>query len=253
MIIADTHVHFYPCYDAGLALRGLISRLHLLDPASEKAAFLTERQECCFFTDLRDGRIDLPDGLTVEATPEDDALRVVDGGKHELYLFAGRQIATKERLEVLTLASDTMIEDGLPTRDVISQALKNGSVPVLAWALGKWLGKRNGIVGELIRSYGNNELLVGDSSMRPTFFPQPALINEAISKGTSIIAGSDPLPFKGDEQYMGTYATLIDGAIEESAPVTSVKNILRTSTNTSFRRTGNRCGIVSVIGRQIKL
>jgi hypothetical protein len=253
MIIADTHVHFYPCYDAGLALRGLIARLHLLDPGAEKAAFLTERQECCFFTDLRDGRIDLPDGLTVEPTPEADALSVLDGGKHEMYLFAGRQIATKERLEVLTLASDTIIEDGLPTREVISQALKNGSVPVLAWALGKWLGKRNGIVGELLRSYSNNELLVGDSSMRPTCFPQPALINDAIRKGTSIIAGSDPLPFKGDEQYMGTYATLIDGSINESAPVTSVRNILHTATSASFKRTGTRCGIVSVVARQVKL
>lgn len=252
MIIADTHIHFYPSYDTSTAFNHLIDNLHKLNPSATKAAFLTERKECCFFSDLRDDRIPLSDAIKVKETPEPDALLITHADKPPIYLFAGRQIATAERLEILSLTSDCMIDDDLPARDIIHETETIGAIPVLAWALGKWTGRRNSKVANLIRSYSSQKLLIGDSSMRPSFFPQPSLINEAIAKGTTIIAGSDPLPFKGDDKYMGTYATLIDASIDETAPVTSMRRILH-SNSKIFTRTGSRCNPLTVITRQLKM
>ncbi len=252
MIIADTHVHFYPCCLISKAFHALLGNLSALDPSATKVAFLTERKECCFFSDLRSGRIPLPHIFSVEETPEEGALRILEDGKPVLYIFAGRQTATAERLEVLSLTSDTIIEDGLPARDIIDKVNDEGAIPVIPWAFGKWTGKRHGIVKELIRTHNSDKLLIGDSSMRPSFLPASPLITSARNKGIPVIAGSDPLPFNGDEYYMGRYATLIDGTIDESTPVTSIRKLLR-SGNKTISTTGSRCNIVSVITRQCKL
>lgn len=260
MIIADTHIHFYPCYDTESAFHFIINNLNSVthpdsrtpSPEPRKAVFLAERRECCFFADLRDGRIPLTDRFTVEQTPEPDAMRVVEKDRLAFYLFAGRQMATAERLEILSLASGAVIEDGLPAAETVRNVEQNNGVPVLTWALGKWLFQRKKTVLDLIHSFGPQKLLIGDSSMRPAILPQPGPMNIAEKKGFSILAGSDPLPFKGDEQFMGTYTTLIDGDIDENNPATSVRQLLKAGPK-KISRAGQRSSIIAVMNRQLKL
>ncbi|MDR4506612.1 MAG: hypothetical protein MRK01_17725 [Candidatus Scalindua sp.] len=40
--------------------------------------------------------------------------------------MAGRQIVTREKLEVLSIASDQNIEDGLPIEEVIKKLIDKG-------------------------------------------------------------------------------------------------------------------------------
>ena len=52
-IIADTHVHVYPCYDAREIFSSAFSRLKQLGgPDAAKAILLTERFDCHFFREI---------------------------------------------------------------------------------------------------------------------------------------------------------------------------------------------------------
>ncbi len=252
MIIADAHLHIYPCYDVGLAFRKLIDNLNACSSTALKAAFLAERSECHFFPDLRGGRIPVPDGFSVEETGEGTSLRIMQDGRFAFYLLAGRQVATAERLEVLALTSDQIIDDGTSAADVIEQAGDEGGIPVLTWALGKWTLKRKRIVKQLIDTFGPQRLILGDSSLRPSLLPEPGLFGYAAAKGFTILAGSDPLPSRGDERFMGRYATLIGGDVDDVTPASSVRELLKLGPE-GISICGRRGSIMEVLRRQMKL
>ena len=190
---------------------------------------LTERHDCHAFRDLPGDRL------------ESNAVRWGEG-----WILAGRQVVTRERLEVLALTTDADIADGQPIGDVFSRIRDTGGVPVLSWAPGKWFFKRGAIVARLIDQEEPGSFLLGDTSLRPTVWPEPAPMRGAKGLGFSVVAGSDPLPFPGEEKYAGTYATTAEGVFDAARPVSSMRVILR---GRGLRVVGNRCGPMEVFGR----
>lgn len=226
MIIADTHVHLYPCYDLEAALRGLAGRLRALAPGAQAAAFLTERHDCHVFAGLRDGAIRLPD-ISVTPSAEAEAVRV-SCAAGDLIVWAGRQLVTAERIEVLALTTDAVLADGMRARDALAAVREAGGVPVLPWGLGKWFLRRGDLVRELIETAAPGDLTVGDSAMRPRGWPEPGIMRMARTFGLPVLAGSDPLPLPGEERLMGTYATCFNHSLDTDRPVTSIRAILTT-------------------------
>jgi hypothetical protein len=251
-LIADTHVHMYPCYDYRMAFQTLVENLRVLQPSAMAAAFLAERHDCRFFQDLALGRI--PEnriGLTIEPTHETNAL-VLKKNKHAvLYLFAGRQIACAERIEVLALTVDAAISDNLPAVDAIEAVLDAGGMPVLSWAPGKWLFRRARVVADILEKATPGRLLIGDSSLRPPLWKTPRLMQQAQHMGFGTIAGSDPLPFSGEEHYLGTFGSIIPGAFDPVKPVSSVRTGLGAHGD-GFTRMGKRCSLLQTIRRVVK-
>ncbi|HAS81373.1 MAG TPA: hypothetical protein DCS43_01525 [Verrucomicrobia bacterium] len=243
-IIVDTHVHLYPEYDREAALCACAQRLELLAPSTVTFACLAERHDCHAYKALlakvaADGGNDpryqvLEDGHCIVFRP--------GGGESPLFVLPGRQIATRERLEILCLGGDASIPDGEPAELTIRRISEVGGMPVLAWAVGKWLFKRRRIVAKLLNQFGPDRLLIGDSAMRPTFWPEPAAMRRATREGYHVIAGSDPLPRTGDEHWTGRYATLIECALDPQKPSETLLRALR-NRHTSIRRVGSRCGI----------
>lgn len=257
-VIADTHIHLYGCYDIKLAFEVLFRNLgrRTVDawPAFSdgvtKAAFLTERQDCDFFGQLASGALNSSlSGIGLDETPERGCL-AVDSAAGRLLLFAGRQIATKERIEVLGLAMTEKIPDGTVAADAVKIIKEYGGVPVLPWALGKWLAGRGRVVRGLIEASEAGGILLGDSSMRPTVWPEPGLMKLARKKGIGIVAGSDPLPVAGEENKMGVYATAIHGEIDPARPVACARQILLERQH-DFKPVGSRRGLVEVLSRAI--
>lgn len=239
-LIADTHVHLYSCYDLPLAVRSLLGNLGRLDERAAKAGFLAERAGDHAFRDLQEGRLRLATaGLGVEPSSEAGALALTEGGKQCLWLFAGRQIVTRERIEVLALTADLSIPDRLPAAQVIEAVLAEGGIPVLSWAPGKWFLARGRLIRGLMTRFGPGKILLGDTSLRPTVWPEPRLMRLGARQGIGIVAGSDPLPFAGEERYLGTWATRLDGPFEPQRPVTSVRAVLM-SPDTRHTRMGKR-------------
>ena len=209
-IIADTHFHLYERYDIDRALRSLQQNLLKLAAPSatgqktQLVACLTERRDCDFFERFFQAPFSM-DGL--EMRPGDDGLSLILQGEPGLTLFAGSQIVTAERLEVLALVCRERFRDGLPAADTLAAIQAAGGVAVLPWSPGKWLGRRGERVRELLESHAPATLSVGDTAMRPRGTPEPALITLARKRGHACVAGSDPLPVAGEEAVMGRYAS----------------------------------------------
>lgn len=234
-VIADTHVHVYSCYDVARLLDGLQARLSALVPGAVQVAFLTEGKGVQAFDDLR-GRLGAwTIGPSVEsgchvATREDGAA---------VYIVSGRQIVTRERIEILALATSEIIADGQAASDTVKSVLAANGVPVVGWAPGKWFFGRGKVVASLIALYGPGQLALGDTTLRATCWPEPLLMRAARRRGYTVLAGSDPLPFAGEEVRAGTYATVLEGAFDKQRPLTSLRELLQSgSAHTLGRRSG---------------
>ena len=81
-----------------------------------------------------------------------------------LYVIAGRQIITRERLEVLALCTAKEFADGEEVETVLDKVRRAGGLPVLPWGAGKWWGTRGRIVTELLRKGQGESLRCGPSA-----------------------------------------------------------------------------------------
>jgi len=227
MIVADTHLHLYPHYDFARVVQGCINRLTTLEPDAVCAGYLAERSDCRVYRALRDGSGG-PSSEEIQVGLTDDGvcLELRSFGQSPLYLCPGRQIVTEERLEILCLTCDADIPDGLPAERAVNRIREVGGVPVLTWAVGKWLFRRAGIVRSLLEQFGPSELLLGDSAMRPVFWPTPHPMRIGRSRGYRIVAGTDPLPADGEERVMGSYGSLFEAEFDAGRASESLRTAL---------------------------
>lgn len=231
-VVADTHVHLYPCYDVGRALSVLAANLRRAAPAGDAVClgFLAERHDCAVHAALRDGRRVPADGFEVAPAPDGRAVIVRTGddrARDDVYLLPGRQVVARERVEILALATEASVPDGLPAAEAVARVLDAGAVPVLAWAPGKWFLERGKVVRALIDRFAERGLLIGDSTLRPGVWPEPRLMRLARARGCRVLAGSDPLPFPGEEAMPGTYASLLEGSFNPADALASAASLLR--------------------------
>lgn len=221
-IACDTHVHLYDNYDLvrfiESARRNLINNAkpYLKEDAVNTSLVLClcERFDCSYFSKLPELLQDCPniaiDNTAVNTSHGKNYLKFQTGGLL-LYLISGRQIATLERLEILALAVNEQIPDGMSFKAAHAAIKNHGGISVLPWSAGKWIGKRRKIVEQIINELSPSELLIGDTSLRPRSFSEPKLMKLARRKGFHIIAGSDPLPLDGEDIMAGRYGIFSSG------------------------------------------
>lgn len=246
-ILIDSHVHIYPHYDTGVLLDAFQNRI-CSSRASAGVMMLAEREGTDAFASWASGDA-LPDGYTTTQSDETSFI-LRKANQPDIVVVAGRQIACAERIEILALATRATFHDGTPAKVTIAEVIDAGAVPVLAWGVGKWFFKRAKIVASLLESFEGKQLLIGDPSLRPVFWPTPRLMAAAAAKGRRVIAGSDPLPPKNEETRVGQYADLAPNAfLDLSAPLTpQIVSILNTHT---LIRTGRRAGLVEFFRRMV--
>lgn len=188
---ADTHVHFYPHYDPVKFFNAALNNLN----GEVKILYLTERARESFYNELKVLEIE---GFQINS--KDTVIvvtRIVD--KEKLFIIPGFQIITESKLEILSLASNIRIADGLSEEETISLINNEGAIAVIPWSPGKWIGKR----GEIIKR------LLNTSSVR-----SGEILNSALHFNWSknALFGSDPLPLKDEEKYIGTLGVTGDGS-----------------------------------------
>ena len=251
MLICDGHAHLYPRYDLALALDCLVANLRRLAPPGDRPplllACLAERAGMSVFSGadfpMRAGQYEIHPG------PEPACLTVKCAGDEALFLVLGRQYAAAERLEVLGLALPAAEElDGLPAREIIRRVRAAGGLPVLPWAPGKWFFKRGRLVAELIGESRPGELWLGDTALRPTIWPLPALLRRAQSRGLPWLPGSDPLPLAGEERRLGVYGCVGRDGFDPGRPVTALRELLRQPPG-AFQPAGRRAGVFDAARR----
>ncbi len=252
-IVADTHVHIYPCYDLQTFSDMLEQNLKKVGAGQTiRLGFLTERHDCSFFDDVKTGKVDLAllCGGNIKIGPDESSLIRDNGSGEKCILLPGRQVVTEERIEILALATTVNVPDGMLAVDTVTMILDNGGVPVVAWAPGKWFGARGDVVRNLLDSFNPARLLIGDSSMRPTVWAEPLIMRDARKRGFRIIAGSDPLPFSGEETIAGTYCSVFDASFGLASPLASARNMLWNAQD--ITTVGHRCGPLKMLTRMYK-
>jgi hypothetical protein len=227
MIFFDAHLHLYPAYDRDRFFDAFATHAARLAPGAATWAGALM---------LREGQGTL--GRLLDATTRPGrhwqcvrapapGISVMSDGEREVVLFAARQVATRERIELLGLFSEADVPDGLSLAETGRRLRGAGALPVLAWGLGKWLFGRGLAVKALIDATENpDDLLIGDSALRPSFCGLPRLMRRAQNKGLRLIYGSDPLPRPDEESVAGQYASLIAGDLGCGDPAAALRRRL---------------------------
>jgi hypothetical protein len=261
-IFIDGHVHLYPNFDIALAIKtGLYNMKSAYgEEAGSKEIvhiwLLTERNDCNFFRQIRKSSVLLIDNdMKIEAATDSQSLQVRNkkAAAPMLYILPGSQIVSRDGLEVCALTIDAVIPDRRDsTEEIIDQVIAGSGIPALNWAPGKWFFSRGKIVRRIIETNRTKSLLIGDTSMRPAFWPTPGLMKRAREYGYKIIAGSDPLPFHGEEANIGTYGFKLEGYFDPEKPTESVRTLLL-NPQTKVELFGRRSDSLKFIKRQYKI
>lgn len=142
---------------------------------------------------------------TVDPTADPSTLVARDGSR-VLLLVAGRQVVTREGLEVLLLGTRVTMPDGRPVREVLTDGERAGALRVIPWGVGKWLFGRGRLVNELVDAARPGEgFFLGDSGGRPVFWTSPRHFDRAARHGIRVLPGTDPLPFASEVSRPGSY------------------------------------------------
>lgn len=247
-LLMDGHVHLYPGYDWCVAARSLVENLgkHAGGDAV-LLGLLAEGAGCGFFREVRanPGKY-CAVGLAIEPSADPGALVVRAGGQVKAYLIAGRQVVTAERLEVLAVGTDGVIPDGEPVQRTLERVREAGAVAVLSWSPGKWFFARGRIVRRLLAEAPAGSFFLGDTALRPMYWPFPSLMALGRRRGFKVLAGSDPLPLPDEERRIGTYGVCVRAAFDAAAPAESVRRMLAYG-NVFYTTVGERmCPLVFI-------
>lgn len=164
---------------------------------------------------------------TLAGTGEEHSLVARRSAGESVVLVAGRQIATRERLEVLALGRDADIPDELPLEEALRRVRDSGALPVLPWGFGKWAGRRGALVAATLARPGG-ELYLGDNSNRLQLAGMPRLLREAGERGVLVLPGTDPLPFPSHAGRAGSFGFVLEGAVDPLRPAADLLRRVRT-------------------------
>ena len=233
----DTHVHIYDCFELGTLLDGAAENFR---QAAENAGaqqyasviMLTETSREDRFTSLAEAAAEgsrLSTAWSFSTTSEPESLVADRQGQQPLLIIAGRQIITKEKLEILALATTFRCSDGQPAGEVIEAINAADGIAVAPWGVGKWWGKRGRLMSSLLQRFPAHQLALGDNSGRPWFMRSSVHFREARKQSRHILPGSDPLPFSGEAGRPGSVGCVLDHAIDPERPAAELRNILTNS------------------------
>jgi len=183
---------------------------------------LAESTGCDAFAALAAGRLDAGP-WRIEATAEPVALRATRAGRPPLILIAGRQLVSRERLEVLALGLARPLSDGVPARETVAAAAAAGALAVLPWGLGKWTGRRRAVVLDLVARPPEGRLWAGDNGGRPALLPRPRLLARAEARGCPVLPGSDPLPLPAEVARAGSFGFVAATGLDAERPFAALK------------------------------
>lgn len=252
-IAIDAHAHLRRCFGLSRFLDHAAANIRRAsDSPPLGVLLLAESGGCVRFEELVTLPGDPSGSWTFERTGEPGSLVARHRSRTGLLLIAGRQIVTRERLEILSLASAARIEDGLPVDETIGAAGEAGAITVLPWGFGKWWGGRGKIVRQILESVRPGELFLGDNGNRPRPGVRPRLFREAERRGIRILSGSDPLSLPNQVARVARYGTLLSASLDMQRPAAGIEALLRSrgTTTTTF---GRRDGAASFLRAQLRI
>jgi len=266
-VFIDGHVHIYPDFSLDQFLEAAsvnFSRAAGMDRIAGEIQYvlaLTESEGFNVFDELKQKAVapdETGDGggsafsFSFHCTAEQESL-IARKGDVCMILVSGRQIISREKLELLSLCSSFTVKDRtLSLADLAETVAASGGLPVIPWGAGKWFGGRGRTVECLLQSDHEYPLFLGDSGNRPGFWPDGALFAEAADLCIPVLSGSDPLPLPFHVNRPGSFGTFIPyGLLSMDRPAASLLQLLCDEKGiTGF---GRRIGSFRFIFEQLRI
>lgn len=159
-------------------------------------------------------------------TSENNSLVVKSTNKKRLFIIAGQQIVTKEKLELLAIGAENEFLHDIPIQKLINLVIDSGNIPIIPWGFGKWTGGRGKVINRLLENNLNIDFFLGDNSGRPAILSNSRHFMTALSKNTKILPGSDPLPFESENIKPGAFGFILKGNLKKGIPFNSLREKL---------------------------
>lgn len=258
-IIIDAHIHIHECYNLGSFFNS--AKANFIEKAKQNniADFLsvlclTESHNVNQFAKISSfsKRKEKIGDWEITESKNQNSIILIDKNNFKIILIAGRQIVTKEKLEVLALGLIDDPNDGEKIDKILKYVNEKGSISVIPWGVGKWFGNRKQIVEKLVLQNNTFPLYLGDNGNRPFFWRQPNIFSIALRKGVLNIPGSDPLPFIHEVKKPGSFGFIINDNIDIEKPFDSIYKKI-TDSKTQFKTFGKLEGVYNFIKNQISM
>ena len=248
----DTHVHVYHCYEPGTLLNEAYLNSNRSGPGANLILCLTESRGFNFFQYLKDQlKTQKPiAGWSLSEIEKQPAI-LLRSDNQNIIIVAGRQVITKQGLEVLALFSDQTYDDGRDIQSIIDQINENVGIAVLPWGVGKWLGSRGAIIEKILNDNEPGKLAIADISARPALWPQPGQFRIARESGYNCLYGTDPLPIGYEQHRVANAGMIMELPSDIAEAVAELKNRLLQQTENHYY--GNRVSTLRFIKDQLML
>jgi len=256
--LVDGHVHFHACFDVETFLEGAVRNFRGgatelgLPPPTRGVLLFTEAEGDEYFKAFRDGDGFLPAPWRSSRTGESHSVITRAGGERELLLIAGRQLVTREGLEVLAIGHADVPKANQTLLETVENVLASGALAIIPWGFGKWWFARGALVADLLDSMKGSEVYLGDNGGRARLSFTPRLFAWAESEGVLVLPGSDPLPFRSQAGRAGRYGFLLEGPLDYERPAESLKRLIR-GLGSQPLRYGQREGIFAFAYSQLRM
>lgn len=215
----DGHVHFHALSRVGPTLDAAVTNFR---PAGGRAGdllgalLLTQAAGERVFEALR--RAPVADDWQVAPAGDERETVIARRDGAAVVIVCGRQLRTKDGLEVLALGTNETFPDGLPLAAAIAAVQGSGALAVLPWGFGKWLGERGRSIEAVLGSSDSATLFVGDNGSRLGWLGVPALVRAAEQRGFRVLPGGDPFAFGRDYRRVGSFGFLAGMEPDAAAP-----------------------------------
>ncbi|WP_163337620.1 hypothetical protein [Desulfopila sp. IMCC35008] len=244
-LVVDSHVHIHNLnnlvhiLDATLTSFDKAVQVHKTDKDFSGVLCLTEPAGRDNFTRLKN-QLDksvatgelcrLNNSWHLDSTAEDLTIAACHESGTVIYLLAGQQIVTREKLEVLSLSAPQTVQDRMSLTATIEAIEELGGFAILPWGVGKWLFGRGKIVSDCIKEKRGNRIAIGDNGGRPAFWKSVVQFDLAKLHDLPLLHGSDPLRVSELRRTAGSRADILVLDFDRDRPAQSLLNALRENT-----------------------
>ena len=227
-LLVDGHVHFHECFTwqafLDAASRNFARARWVLGLTLDSPGCLmfTESAGANHFRVLAEQPVRLRSlAWSVERGDDGGSLLLTRSSDAPILAIAGRQIVTRERLEVLALGCVHELPDGRPVADTVHRVADAGGIPVVPWGFGKWFGHRGRLLRDLIER-ADVPFCLGDNGARARMIRRPVLFERAEQRSMPVLGGSDPLPLSGQSGRVGGYGFVLETWQATTRPASAI-------------------------------
>lgn len=268
-LLIDAHAHFHPRFNASLFLAAAL--LNLRRSAEHRGLgdgwggvlVLTDGIGESGYPRLLEGAPAAGWQIVPRGPHVCDLVADSQTGRQRLTVVAGRQIVTRDELEVLALGAVESVTEGQPLEHTLLDLHGAGALAILPWGFGKWWGRRGRQLEALLRrppaGLVPGRLFLGDNGGRLRWGRTPDLFAMAHAQGTRILSGSDPLPFRRQQWRVGSHGSWLDLDVGSPALTGSADAVMPwliarlADPATRLHPFGHRRGLVGFAGDQLRM